>query len=118
MTKSTRPTALLVAGALLGIGGLWAAGSAAFAAQQPAATSTTANAGRLLAGNCFQCHGTNGRGGPFESIAGESATELYNELKRMQTSTTTGEKAIMNAHAAGYTDAELKLIAAYFAAQR
>ncbi|WP_425485618.1 c-type cytochrome, partial [Hydrogenophaga aromaticivorans] len=37
--------------------------------------------GRLLASNCFQCHGTNGRGPGFERLAGESADEIYDELR-------------------------------------
>ncbi len=76
----------------------------------PAAIST--GSARLLASNCFQCHGTYGSGG-FERIAGESATELYSELKEFAAST--GTDNIMAAHAAGYTDAQLRAIAAYLA---
>ena len=40
--------------------------------------------GRLLASNCFACHGTNGRpAGGFDRLAGESASEIYDELKEM-----------------------------------
>lgn len=70
--------------------------------------------GRLLASNCFQCHGTNGTGG-FERIAGESAKEIVEELTEMRTKTHPG---IMDTHARGYTDAQIKLIADYFATQR
>lgn len=74
--------------------------------------------GRLLASNCFQCHGTNGSGG-FERLTGESAAEIYNELKEMQGDPATAEREeeIMVVHANGFTDAELKLIAAFFAKQ-
>lgn len=120
-----RPTVALVAVSLVSLGALWSAVSSAEAARRPpssttARTATTtgaANAGRILAGNCFQCHGTNGKGGPFEGIAGESSASMYRELKELQTSTESDE-SIMRAHALGYTDAQLKLIADYFAAQR
>ena len=39
--------------------------------------------GRLLASNCFQCHGTDGRGG-FDRLAGKSSNEIYNELREMK----------------------------------
>jgi cytochrome c553 len=74
----------------------------------PAAITT--NSARLLASNCYQCHGTYGTGG-FERLAGESATEIYSELKELAASTSSNN--IMAAHAAGYTDAQLRAIAAY-----
>lgn len=73
--------------------------------------------GKILAGNCFQCHGTDGKNGAFDSLAGESAGELYSELKELQT-TTEIEEAIMRIHALGYSDAQLHLIADYFASVR
>lgn len=78
-------------------------------------TTTAPPPGRLLASNCFQCHGTNGKGG-VESIAGESAGEIYNELKEMQRKTR--EIEMMDMHARGYTDAQIKQIADYFSKQR
>lgn len=74
----------------------------------PASISTAA--ARLLAANCYQCHGTNGSGG-FERLAGESATEIYGELKEFSASTSSNN--IMAAHAKGYTDAQLRAIAVY-----
>lgn len=71
--------------------------------------------GRLLASNCFQCHGTDGRGPGFERLSGESATEIYSELKEFQTR---GARDLMGAHALGYTDAQLRAIADWFSAQR
>ena len=72
--------------------------------------------GRLLASNCFQCHGTNGRGsGTFESLAGKSASELYNELRDMKRENKPDD--IMNVHARAYSDAQLQLIADYFSKQ-
>jgi cytochrome c553 len=79
-----------------------------------AQTTTPPPAGRLLASNCFQCHGTNGTGG-VEKIAGKSSSEIYKDLKEMQTKT---PPKMMDMHARGYTDAELRLISDYFATQR
>lgn len=63
-------------------------------------------AGRLMASNCFQCHGTNGTGG-FEDIRGESASELIEFQGKPAGSN------IMAAHAQGYTPDQLRAIAAY-----
>lgn len=69
--------------------------------------------GRLLASNCFQCHGTYGSGG-FEQLLGESEAEIYEELVEYQDDPdfTTD---IMAAHLQGYTDAQLRAIAKYLA---
>lgn len=72
--------------------------------------------GRLLASNCFQCHGTNGAGG-FEKLAGKSANELYGELKKFSTGAEDAN-GIMAAHAMGFSDTQLNAIAAYFASLR
>ena len=71
--------------------------------------------GRLLASNCFQCHGTDGSGG-FDRLAGKSSREIYNELRAMKAENKPGD--IMSLHAKGYTDAQLRLIADYFATRR
>ena len=73
--------------------------------------------GRLLASQCAQCHGTDGKGGPFDGIAGEPAAELFKELKELQ-ATPDVDEAIMRVHAQAYTDAQLRLIADYFASVR
>lgn len=66
-------------------------------------TNTT---GRLLASNCFQCHGTGGVGG-FDRIRGGDAGEIREYLTRSANS------SIMAAHAQGYTTAQLNAIIAY-----
>lgn len=68
---------------------------------QPANT-----AGRLLASNCFQCHGTLGRGG-FDSIRGSDASDVVEYLRRP------ADSSIMAAHAQGYTTAQLQAIVNY-----
>lgn len=67
---------------------------------QPANT-----AGRLLASNCFQCHGTGGVGG-FDSIRGNAS-----EVKEYLGKAANGD--IMAAHAQGYTTAQLDAIIKY-----
>lgn len=84
---------------------------AAWSQVSSAATPVAPHPGRLLASNCFQCHGTDGRKG-FEELAGKSASSIYEEMKEMQAKA--ANKNIMNAHAKGYTDNEIWLIADYF----
>lgn len=67
---------------------------------QPADTT-----GRLLASNCFQCHGTMGVGG-FDRIRGD-AGEVDEYLGK------TANTDIMAAHAQGYTQAQLQAIVNY-----
>lgn len=80
------------------------------------AQTVTIPTGRLLASNCFQCHGTNGRGPGFDKLAGKSATELYKEMKEFQS----GEEGdgLMARHANGYTDAQLRALSQYLSRQR
>lgn len=68
--------------------------------------------GRLLASGCFQCHGTDGKGG-FEKIAGESKGEIVEEMKEYQAKS--ARKDIMGPHGRGYTDAQIDAIATYLA---
>lgn len=68
---------------------------------QPANTN-----GRLLASNCFQCHGTLGLGG-FEKIRGSEAGEVLDFLSKPANSN------IMAAHAQGYTREQLQAVIAY-----
>ncbi|HCZ13299.1 MAG TPA: cytochrome c class I [Accumulibacter sp.] len=70
-------------------------------------------AGRLLAAQCAQCHGTSGNGPGFDEVAGKSASELRKDLLEMKRRPVEG---IMDRQARGYTDAQIKLIADYLAA--
>jgi sulfide dehydrogenase cytochrome subunit len=72
--------------------------------------------GRLLASNCFQCHGTNGKGPGFDKLAGKSAGEIYKELREFQS----GKEGdgIMARHAMGYTDAQLRSLSGWLSTQR
>lgn len=80
------------------------------------AQTATPPAGRLLASNCFQCHGTNGAGPGFDTIAGKSVDEIYNNLREMKSETPGND--IMKAHARGYTDEQLRQISSYLSQQR
>ncbi|MFM8900866.1 MAG: c-type cytochrome [Burkholderiales bacterium] len=62
--------------------------------------------GRLLASNCFQCHGTLGTGG-FDAIRGKDVQEVLEFMRKPASS------SIMSAHAQGYTPAQLQLIINY-----
>ncbi|OGA98855.1 MAG: hypothetical protein A3E25_23570 [Burkholderiales bacterium RIFCSPHIGHO2_12_FULL_69_20] len=86
------------------------------AASTAHAQTATPPAGRLLASNCFQCHGTNGKGPGFDRLAGKSANELYSEMKEFQAGKE-GEN-IMARHVRGYTDAQLRQMAQWLSTQR
>jgi cytochrome c553 len=90
------------------------AAAAAVAAGAPHAQDA-APPGRLLASNCFQCHGTNGRGPGFERLAGKSAEKLYREMKELQS----GDErdSLMGRHALGYSDAQLRELTQWLASQ-
>lgn len=92
---------------LLGVSLAWAAPTwAAKPATEP---------GRLLASNCFQCHGTNGAGPGFDRLAGKPANEIYQEMKEMQAKPE--DKGIMAKHAWGYSDPQLRALSTWFSQQ-
>ena len=82
----------------------------------PSAAPSTSLNGRLLASNCFQCHGTNGTGG-FDRLAGKSAREIYGDLKEFASGQEDAD-GIMAAHAMGFSDDQLRSIASYFSSIR
>lgn len=65
-----------------------------------------ASTGRLLASNCFQCHGTNGTGG-FDRITGGEASEIYEYAGKAINSD------IMAVHGQGYTSTQLSSLIGY-----
>lgn len=89
------------------------------ATRTPSGTATptapaSSSAGRLLASNCFQCHGTDGHSvSGIDSIAGESVNEIIGEMSEMSAGTIGNN--IMKAHARAYTAEEIRLIAEYLA---
>lgn len=71
--------------------------------------------GRVLASNCFQCHGTNGYAGELK-IGEQSASSIISDLNEMKTKDPRAN--IMNLHASAYTKEEIKLIAEYISQQK
>ncbi len=72
------------------------------------------NRGQMLSISCAGCHGTDGKSpGAIPSIAGKSADTIETALKEFRSGKR--EATVMDRHAKGYTDEELKLIAQYFA---
>ncbi len=73
------------------------------------------NAGRGRAGNCAACHGAQGisRQPLYPSLAGRPAAELSSALYAFRD----GERkhAIMSPQARGLSDADIELLAAYYA---
>jgi len=70
--------------------------------------------GVMLSNSCSACHGTDGKSpGAIPSINGKSARFINQALSEFRS----GKRAstIMERHAKGYTDKEIKLIADYFA---
>jgi cytochrome c553 len=92
------------------------AAAAAVLAAAAAPAQVTIPSGRLLASNCFQCHGTNGKGPGFERLSDKGANEIYRELKEYQS----GDEGngLMARHAWGYSDAQLRALSQYLARQR
>ncbi|WP_137889065.1 c-type cytochrome [Pseudomonas sp. 2FE] len=80
-----------------------------FAASITPAFAADPPPGRLLASQCFQCHGTNGKSQTkIDSINDERADDLFKELLEMKAST---KITVMNQQAKVYSDAELRRIA-------
>ena len=86
------------------------AGAGSLHAQDP-------NLARNLAATCANCHGTNGHAiADAKILAGQSADEIVQKLMDFRS----GDKpaTLMHQIAPGYTDAQIRLIADYFAAQK
>jgi cytochrome subunit of sulfide dehydrogenase len=78
---------------------------------------TDPHLGRNLASTCANCHGTNGAArGEMKAIAGLPAAAIESLMAGYKTGAITGT-TIMHQIAKGYTDEQIKLIAAYLAAQ-
>ena len=113
---------LVVALAVTGCGsGSNTAGSASTSSNTTASNSSSAPAvnapdgARLLAAQCYQCHGTGGNSvSDIDSIAGESASELTEEMLEMKYSTDLND--IMHRQAMGYSEEQIRAVATYLAA--
>ncbi len=80
------------------------------------AQAQDANLGRNLAATCANCHGTNGQArGDMKPLAGLSAEKMTAMLADFKSGNQPA--TIMHQISKGYTDEQIKLIAAFFAAQ-
>ncbi len=80
------------------------------------AQAQDANLGRNLAATCANCHGTNGQArGDSKSLAGVSAEKIVAAIADFKSGAQPA--TIMHQISKGYTDEQIKLIAAFFAAQ-
>lgn len=70
---------------------------------------------RTLANSCAICHGTDGRPprDGLDRLAGMRVSEFIDEMREMQDDPTEGR--LMSVIARGYSDAEIRAMAAYFA---
>lgn len=74
---------------------------------------------KALAATCANCHGTNGRAvdnAAVPGLAGMPASYMVEQLKAFKAGTRPA--TVMHQLAKGYSDAQIDLIAAYFAAQK
>lgn len=70
----------------------------------------------LLASACATCHGYQGQARePMPILAGMPAQAFLDAMRNFQTGKR--ESAVMQRHAQGYTEAELRKLADYFARQ-
>jgi cytochrome c553 len=96
---------------------MFSAAAIALSAVAGAAQAQDANLGRNLAAGCAACHGTNGavRGDTVKPLAGAPADKIiaaFNAFKSGAQPAT-----VMHQIAKGYSDDQLRAMAAFFAAQ-
>lgn len=80
-------------------------------------TGVSADPGRNLASACMACHGTDGRSvGGMPGLAGQDRAYMARQMREFRD----GKRpaTLMHQIAKGYTDEQIDLIAAYFAAQK
>jgi cytochrome subunit of sulfide dehydrogenase len=83
----------------------------------PTAWAQDANLARNLAATCANCHGTNGNArGDMKPLAGVSADKIIAAIADYKSGNQPA--TIMHQISKGYTDEQIKLVAAFFAAQK
>ena len=83
----------------------------------PAALAQDANLGRNLAATCANCHGTNGNArGDMKQLAGMPAEKMLAMLADFKNGNQPA--TIMHQLTKGYSEEQVKAVAAYFAAQK
>ena len=92
------------------------AGLALAAAFPSAAQQSDPNLGRAVAATCANCHGTSGVSvGEVPSLAGRPKDELVRKMQDFKAGRTQG--TIMPQLAKGYTDEQIDVVAAWYAAR-
>ena len=88
------------------------------AAPMPVLAQSDDAVARSLAATCAACHGTEGRGVPqaFAALAGRPKGDLVSILQAYKTGKIPA--TVMHQLSKGYTDQQLEMIAAYFAAKK
>ena len=82
-----------------------------------AGQGSTPKVAQSLAATCASCHGTNGVSvGEVASLASKPKDEIVRKMQDFKTGRVPG--TIMPQLAKGYTDEQIDLVAAWFAAQR
>jgi cytochrome c553 len=95
----------------------FAAAAGTLAAGAGAAPLSEPTLPRDLAATCANCHGTNGVSvGGFVSLAGTAKDELSRKMREYKSGARAG--TVMPQLAKGYTDAQIDLVATWFAAQK
>ena len=90
--------------------------AAALLLGSPWAAAQDPHLARNLAATCANCHGTNGNAsGDMKSLAGVSAEKITAALADYRSGALPA--TIMHQIAKGYTEEQIRLVAAYFAAQ-
>ena len=84
----------------------------------PWAQAQDTHLARNLAATCANCHGTNGRvqGSEVKALAGLPAARIAAAMTDFKSGA--APASIMHQIAKGYSDEQVRLIAAYFAAQQ
>ena len=91
--------------------------AASFAASAMGTQAQDANLARNLAATCANCHGTNGNArGDMKPLAGLPADKIIAMVADYKSGAQPA--TIMHQIAKGYTDEQIRLVAAYFAAQQ
>ena len=91
--------------------------AASFAASAMGTQAQDANLARNLAATCANCHGTSGNArGDMKPLAGLPADKIIAMVADYKTGAQPA--TIMHQIAKGYTDEQIRLVAAYFAAQQ
>lgn len=90
---------------------------AALALAAPAASAQDLNLARNLAATCANCHGTNGNArGDMKPLAGLSAEKIIAAVADYKSGNQPA--TVMHQISKGYSDEQIKLVAAFFAAQK